>query len=236
MRHPTKPNQEVTGTKVKKYLWLMAFIPLLAGCESQALLIKKDDEAYAPPKLEATPPPDGRAGGVFETQYNWSLTADRRAYRVGDILTVILEESTQSSKQAKTNFGKNSSVDVGMPTFFGHTQDKLENSAAAKRSFNGGATSQQQNSLRGSITVSVNQVMPNGVLEIRGEKWLTLNQGDEYIRLSGLVRADDIQNDNSVSSQRIGNARISYAGRGALSDSNSAGWLTRLFNHPLFPI
>jgi flagellar L-ring protein precursor FlgH len=221
---------------VKKYLWLMTLIPLLAGCESQALLVKKDDEAYAPPKLEATPTPDGRAGGVFETRYNWSLTADRRAYRVGDILTVILEESTQSSKQAKTNFGKNSSVDIGVPTFFGHPENNLESSAAANRNFDGGASSQQQNSLRGSITVSVHQVMPNGVLEIRGEKWLTLNQGDEYIRLSGLVRADDIQNDNTVSSQRIGDARISYAGRGALSDSNSAGWLTRLFNHPLFPI
>lgn len=106
----------------------------------------------------------------------------------------------------------------------------------ASRDFNGSATSQQQNSLRGEITVSVHSVQPNGILEIRGEKWLTLNQGDEYIRLSGLVRADDIQNDNSVSSQRIADARISYAGRGALSDANAAGWLTRLFNHPLFPI
>ena len=98
------------------------------------------------------------------------------------------------------------------------------------------AIAEQQNSLRGEITVSVHAVQPNGILEIRGEKWLTLNQGDEYIRLSGLVRADDIQNDNSVSSQRIADARISYAGRGALSDANAAGWLTRLFNHPLFPI
>lgn len=211
-------------------------LPLLSGCESQAMLVKKDDEAYAPPKMEPTPTPEGRAGGVFESGYNWSLTADRRAYRVGDILTVILEESTQSSKQAKTNFGKNSSVDIAAPTIFGKTKDNLASSVDAQRNFDGGASSQQQNSLRGSITVSVHQVLPNGVLDIRGEKWLTLNQGDEYIRLSGLVRADDIENDNSVSSQRIGNARISYAGRGALSDSNAAGWLTRLFNHPLFPL
>ncbi|EFJ0502859.1 flagellar basal body L-ring protein FlgH, partial [Escherichia coli] len=162
--------------------------------------------------------------------------ADRRAYRVGDILTVILEESTQSSKQAKTNFGKSNTVDIGAPTIFGHTKDKLSGSIDANRDFDGSATSQQQNSLRGEITVSVHAVQPNGILEIRGEKWLTLNQGDEYIRLSGLVRADDIQNDNSVSSQRIADARISYAGRGALSDANAAGWLTRLFNHPLFPI
>lgn len=100
---------------MKNYLWLVALLPLLSGCESQAILVKKDDAYFAPPKTEAPPPADGRAGGVFETGYNWSLTADRRAYRVGDILTVILEESTQSSKQAKTNFGKNNTVDIGAP-------------------------------------------------------------------------------------------------------------------------
>lgn len=221
---------------MKNYLWLLALLPLLSGCESQAMLVKKDDAFFAPPTTETQPTADGRAGGVFETGYSWSLTADRRAYRVGDILTVILEESTQSSKQAKTNFGKNNSVDIAAPTVFGHTKDNLSGSIDANRSFDGSATSQQQNSLRGEITVSVHSVQPNGILEVRGEKWLTLNQGDEYIRLSGLVRADDIQNDNSISSQRIANARISYAGRGALSDSNAAGWLTRLFNHPLFPI
>ena len=186
---------------MKNYLWLVALLPLLSGCESQAILVKKDDAYFAPPKTEAPPPADGRAGGVFETGYNWSLTAD-----------------------------------LGAPTIFGHTKDKLSGSIDANRDFDGSATSQQQNSLRGEITVSVHAVQPNGILEIRGEKWLTLNQGDEYIRLSGLVRADDIQNDNSVSSQRIADARISYAGRGALSDANAAGWLTRLFNHPLFPI
>lgn len=105
---------------MKNYLWLVALLPLLSGCESQAILVKKDDAYFAPPKTEAPPPADGRAGGVFETGYNWSLTADRRAYRVGDILTVILEESTQSSKQAKTNFGKNNTVDIGARPFWSH--------------------------------------------------------------------------------------------------------------------
>ncbi|MEN2770493.1 flagellar basal body L-ring protein FlgH [Escherichia coli] len=220
---------------MKNYLWLVALLPLLSGCESQAILVKRRRILCATNHRSAA---SGRRAcrGVFETGYNWSLTADRRAYRVGDILTVILEESTQSSKQAKTNFGKSNTVDIGAPTIFGHTKDKLSGSIDANRDFDGSATSQQQNSLRGEITVSVHAVQPNGILEIRGEKWLTLNQGDEYIRLSGLVRADDIQNDNSVSSQRIADARISYAGRGALSDANAAGWLTRLFNHPLFPI
>lgn len=226
----------VSETRVKKYLWLMAAVLLLAGCESQTILVKKDDEFYAPPNTDTDVTAAGRAGGVFESGYNWSLTADRRAYRVGDILTVILEESTQSSKQAGTEFGKSNTVEIAPPMVFGKTKDKLSGSVDANRDFDGSATSRQQNSLHGSITVSVHRVLPNGVLELRGEKWLTLNQGDEYIRLSGLVRADDIENDNSISSQRIANARISYAGRGALSDANAAGWLTRIFNHPLFPI
>ncbi|WP_165432289.1 flagellar basal body L-ring protein FlgH [Atlantibacter hermannii] len=221
---------------MKHSLLLILLAATLAGCESPAMTVQKDDPAFAPPQLAPEPTPEGRAGGVFQAGYNWSLTADRRAWRVGDILTVMLEETTQSSKQAKTNFGKNSSVDIAAPTAFGHTADKLAANADASRDFDGAATSQQQNSLRGSITVSIQKVLPNGVMLIGGEKWLTLNQGDEYIRVTGLVRADDIQNDNTISSQRIGNARISYAGRGALSDSNAAGWLTRLFNHPLFPI
>ena len=64
---------------MKNYLWLVALLPLLSGCESQAILVKIDDAYFAPPKTEAPPPADGRAGGVFETGYNWSLTADRRS-------------------------------------------------------------------------------------------------------------------------------------------------------------
>ncbi|MGT8894303.1 flagellar basal body L-ring protein FlgH [Escherichia coli] len=172
---------------------------------------------------------------MFETGYNWSLTADRRAYRVGDILTVILEESTQSSKQAKTNFGKSNTVDIGAPTILDTPKINFPALSTPTATLTAAPLPAAEQPAR-EITVSVHAVQPNGILEIRGEKWLTLNQGDEYIRLSGLVRADDIQNDNSVSSQRIADARISYAGRGALSDANAAGWLTRLFNHPLFPI
>lgn len=209
---------------------------MLSGCESPALLVQKDDAAYAPPEDFVMPDTHVRGGGVYNSGYNWSLIQDRRAYRVGDILTVKLDESTQASKQARTNFGKKNDVALGIPEAFGHSVDKLSGSVDGSRSFNGNATSQQQNSLRGAITVAVFKVLPNGVLAIRGEKWLTLNQGDEYMRVTGLVRADDIERDNSISSQRIANARISYAGRGALSDANSAGWLVRFFNHPLFPI
>ncbi len=209
---------------------------LLTGCESSPYLVKKDDAAYAPPDEIMAPEPAVHGGGLYSSGFNWSLTQDRRAYRVGDILTVKLDEATQASKQAKTGFDKKNDTTFGIPNVFGHSVNSLSASVDGDRSFNGNGSSQQQNSLKGYITVAVYRVLPNGVLVIRGEKWLTLNQGDEYIRVTGLVRADDIDRDNSVNSQRIANARISYAGRGALSDANSAGWLTRFFNHPLFPM
>ncbi|QKJ85636.1 Flagellar L-ring protein [Paramixta manurensis] len=215
---------------------MLTAILLLSGCESPTWMVQKDDAAFAPPEEWVQPTRQISGGGLYQSNYNWSLTPDRRAYRVGDILTIRLEESTQSSKQAKTNFGKRNDIEMGAPSVFGKTLDKLSGSVSGDRNFNGSASSQQQNMLRGAITVAVHRVLPNGVLLIKGEKWLTLNQGDEYMRVSGMVRSEDIERDNSISSQRIANARISYSGRGALSDANSAGWLTRLFNHPLFPI
>ena len=91
------------------------------------------------------------------------------------------------------------------------------------------------NSLNGNITVTVHQVLPNGVLIVRGEKWLTLNQGDEYIQVSGMVRPQDIGPDNTVESTKLADARISYSGTGAVHDTNVMGWLSRFFVSALMP-
>ena len=91
---------------MKNYLWLVALLPPLSGCESQAILVKKTTHTLRHRKPKRRLRQTGVPGACFETGYNWSLTADRRAYRVGDILTVILEESTQSSKQAKPTSAK----------------------------------------------------------------------------------------------------------------------------------
>lgn len=214
----------------------LVLLSLLGGCASfNEMLPDEDSSQYQPLAMDYSQPPT-TSGGLFRSGYSGSLTGDKRAVRVGDILTVVLDESTQSSKSAGTSFGKNSSAASGVPTVLGKTYDRLESSAEAKRDFEGSAKSSQQNTLRGSIAVTVHQVLPNGTLLIKGEKALRLNQGDEYIRLVGLVRTDDINRANQVSSQNVANARISYAGRGVLNDSNSAGWLTRFFTHPLFPL
>lgn len=211
-------------------------LSLLGGCASfNEMLPDEDSSQYQPLELDYSVPPTSR-GGLFRSGYSGSLIGDKRAVRVGDILTVVLDESTQSSKSAGTSFGKNASAAIGIPTVLGKTYDRLESSAEAERDFDGSAKSSQQNTLRGSIAVTVHQVLPNGTLLIKGEKALRLNQGDEYIRLVGLVRVDDIDRSNQISSQNVANARISYSGRGLLNDSNSAGWLTRFFTSPLFPL
>lgn len=213
----------------------LTFALLLGGCASFEELREDTEDAslYQPPELEYQQP-GAVAGGLYRGKGS-SLMYDKRAFQVGDILTVVLNEQTQSSKSAGTSFGKDSSASIGVPNVFGRSFDRLGGSFEAERDFSGSARSSQQNSLAGAIAVTVHQVLPNGVLLVRGEKSLRLNQGDEYIRLSGLVRPEDINRFNQVSSQSIADARISYAGKGVLSDSNSAGWLTRFFTSPWFP-
>ena len=217
-----------------KTLLSLALLVLLAGCQSTAPF--QDDSALYLPVEPDYVIPEAQAGGLFRSGYSGSLVSDRRAVKVGDILTVVLDESTQSSKSAGTSFGKESSVGIGVPTLLGTEFEQLNSSASAERDFKGSASSSQQNTLRGSIAVTVHQVLPGGTLLVKGEKALRLNQGDEIIRLSGLVRIDDINRYNQVSSQNVANAQISYAGRGALADSNQPGWLTRFFTSPWFPL
>ncbi|WP_061009680.1 flagellar basal body L-ring protein FlgH [Vibrio sp. CUB2] len=215
--------------------WAVAVV-FLVGCAGRQEFIppEPNTEEYAPPVLDYTLP-EAKSGSLYRHQYTMTLFQDRRAYRVGDVLTVQLSEETESSKKAGTQFGKSSTVDFATPTIGTKTIDELGVSIDGSRNFDGSASSSQGNKLQGAITVTVHEVLPNGVLRISGEKWLRLNQGDEFIRLTGIVRVDDINRSNQVSSQRIADARITYAGRGALADSNAAGWLTQFFNSPWVP-
>ncbi|WP_033138156.1 flagellar basal body L-ring protein FlgH [Aeromonas finlandensis] len=216
-----------------RYIWLVL---LLGGCATYELQVPEPgDEKWAPSRPKVTATTQGEDGGLYRGSYMMTLFQDRRAYRIGDILTVVLEERTQSSKKANTSMSKNSSMSVPAPSIGGKLRPDWGASLSADRDFDGGATSSQQNTLAGSITVTVAEVMPNGVLAIRGEKWIRLNQGDEYIRLGGMVRVDDIDQSNRISSQRIADARITYAGRGALADSNQMGWLGRFFSSAFAP-
>ncbi|MGD8525667.1 MAG: flagellar basal body L-ring protein FlgH, partial [Thioalkalispiraceae bacterium] len=104
-----------------------------------------------------------------------------------------------------------------------------------EREFAGEGSSTQSNSLTGRIGVTVVEVMSNGNMKVRGEKLLHLNQGDEFIRISGIVRQVDVRSDNTIPSTLVANAQISYGGNGALAEANSQGWLSRFFSSSWWP-
>lgn len=222
---------------MRRCSWLgLCLVMVLAACSTYEIKPPADDEAEWKPAAPLVSRSQGEDGSLYRRDYMFTLFQDRRAYRVGDILTVQLEESTQSSKKAATSLGKSSSLSLPAPTIGGKTKNSWAQSLSSDSDFDGSATSSQQNSLSGAITVTVAEVLSNGVLRISGEKWIRLNQGDEYIRLNGSVRVEDIDQANRISSQRIADAHITYAGRGALADSNQTGWLTRFFNSALSPL
>lgn len=223
----------------KRSTWLALVAGLLLqGCSSLSPAAKaQPEESFAPPQLESQPVTYASQNTLYNRSYVMTLFQDRRAYRVGDMLTVTLDEKTSSSKKAGTSYGKSSDASLGADVSGSHATPKnFSGSINANRDFDGSAQSSQNNSLQGAITVVVAGVLPNGNLQVRGEKWLKLNQGDEYIRLSGLVRVEDIDGLNRISSQRLADARISYTGRGTMADTNNPGWLTKFFYSPLSPI
>ncbi|MGR5146737.1 flagellar basal body L-ring protein FlgH [Photobacterium alginatilyticum] len=173
-------------------------------------------------------------GSLFNVSGAQDLYDDTKPRGIGDIVTVLLEEKTQAKKSASSDLDK--STDLSMdPLALGGQEIKLgernlsyEVSNANK--FAGSTSADQSNSIKGSISVEVIDVLANGNLLVRGEKWLTLNTGDEYIRVSGTVRPDDISQENTIASTRIANARIQYSGTGERQDVQEQGWLARFFN------
>jgi flagellar L-ring protein FlgH len=205
---------------------------LLTGCASRVPLNAPGPDPFDLPQSQSAR--RGVSGGVFSAD-TVSLTSDARAFRVGDVVTVILQETTQASKKAGTSFSKGSSVGVDPVSALGKSFPKTAIGINADRSFQGDATSTQQNALSGAVTVIVQEVTANGLLRVAGEKRLQLNQGEEFLRLKGYLRPADIDSDNQVSSLRVANARIAYSGQGTLADANTPGWLTRFFTGPLMP-
>ena len=203
--------------------------------------VQPDHPDYRPVPVSIPPVPPVRDGGIFRDQTAVHLFQDEKARRVGDIITVVLSERTQATKSANTEITKDNSLTLPNPTLFGRPLSlgmrgtNLEMGQTGNREFSAESDSAQNNSLEGVISVTVSEVLPNGNLVVQGEKWINLNQGDEYIRLTGIVRPQDISGNNDIESGKIANARIGYSGTGALAESNVQGWFARFFSSPLWP-
>ena len=203
---------------------------LLSGCNTI------EEKLYSTPTQlpEVAQIQQSSPGAIGTPSQGMTLFEDAKARNVGDLLTIELVESTTAQKSATTDSSKADSATLGNIGIFGKTIH-TNSSISGARTFKGEGDSAQSNSLQGSITVAVAQRLPNGNLLVRGEKQIQINQGYEYVKLEGVIRPADIATDNSVTSDRVANARISYTGKGMVADANSQGWLTRFFSSGWFP-
>ena len=179
-------------------------------------------------------------GAIYSSSQPGFFVGDRRAHAVGDVLTVALNETTQASKSTDGTISRKGSTTTALPgalfgplSAIGMTNSSVTTAgnfdASTTQSYAGKGVADQSNSLSGTLTVMITRVYENGNMWVEGQKMLTLNQGEEYIRVSGLVRPEDIKAGNLVDSGRIAQAQISYTGSGDLADAAKQNWFGKFF-------
>lgn len=233
------------NNEIRIVLTLMV-LTVLSACQSAP----KRDPEFASIRPPLPPEPVIASGSIYQAGFDLRLYEDLKARRIGDILTVRLQENTDGSKSTSTTADRQSTTSVTNPTILGTSPEidvpgfvplastknlGLETNLNSNSEFEGSGESSQKNQLTGDITVTVAEVFPNGNSFVRGEKRLTINNGNEYIRVSGIVRPIDIQADNSILSTQIGDATIMYTGDGQVADVNIMGWLARFFISAITP-
>tara|TARA_B100000767_G_C19714619_1_gene514369 strand:- start:706 stop:1425 length:720 start_codon:yes stop_codon:yes gene_type:complete len=230
--------QKILPTAPKVSALILACV-LVSGCAGNPMPIKTSDfSPVLPPMLIEKAVADG---SIYSGGINDGLFGDRKAYRVGDIITIILREKTMSEKKASnitSRTSNNNALSVSQIAKFGTPGSLLlpsdTNIEGTNIANTGNGSASQSNTLGGDISATVVRALTNGNLIIRGEKMIKLNDGNEYIQISGMIRSEDVQPDNTVLSKRIANAEISYSGDGDYVDATKAGWGTQLF-YKLWP-
>jgi flagellar L-ring protein precursor FlgH len=211
-------------------------LSLLEACTP----IPQRDPAFSPVAPADLRPPVQSNGSIYQSGYDSRLFEDQTAKRVGDIITITLLEKTQAKKADDLKTQKDNQMSASAPSIFGFaasafTGQSPTTSLASSKQFTGTGAADQSNSLTGNISVTVVELLPNGNLSVRGEKRVTLNQGDEFIRLSGIVRPVDISSTNIITSDKVADVTIMYVGEGAMADASKMGWLARILQSPWFP-
>jgi flagellar L-ring protein precursor FlgH len=225
-----------------RIIGLFLSVAILAGCAStNQPPVQANDPSFAPVVPDYPREKIVEDGSLFRSYMANSLYSDMTARRVGDIITITLSENTNASKSAGTSTSKDTTVDLDTITGLGGQAlniggQSVQLGVSSSNDFAGDAATNQSNSLSGNISVTVVEVLPNDNLVIRGEKWLTLNHGDEYIRLTGIIRLSDISPENEVLSTKIANARIQYSGTGSFASAQKKGWLTKFFTSSWWPL
>ena len=214
---------------------IIAGLSIAALAASPALAGKKRDaeRQYYAPTVIAQPPAPQANGSIFQASVGYTpLTSGARATSVGDIITIVLVEKTQATKSNSADTSRSGSLGLTPPTtgVLSKLFSASDVAMGGQNTFAGKGAATQSNALTGEITVTIAAAYPNGTMLVKGEKALTLNRGDEFIQLSGLIRQADISPDNRIASTRVADAKIIYTGKGEIANASRQGWLQKFFS------
>ncbi len=195
---------------------------------------KKPAEDFTVHRPPAAPPPPVAApadGAIFHAAGGYAaLYEGWRARRVGDPLTIVLVERTAASKSSGSKLDAGGGFGITPPSTGSlNLFNPSDASVSGRRNFGGVGTADQANSLSGEVSVTVAEVYANGTMLVQGQKRVTLNRGDEFVRIKGLIRMADVDANNRVPSTRVADAQISYTGKGDVARASRQGWLSRFF-------
>jgi flagellar L-ring protein precursor FlgH len=224
--------------KPVKLITVLLMVGSITACAVQPKMIPTAE--FAPVQPIPAEKPSQVTGSIFTNGQD--LFGDLRSYqgsdiKVGDLITVLLNETTQASRtsalttsreSANDVIGENQKDTIIREIGFGNSFFNGAKTTGSSISSEGSGTAGQQASLSGSISAMVVEVLANGNLVIVGEKQLALTEGTEFIRVKGIIRPADIQPDNTILSQRIAHAQISYRGTGNLASASKPPWGSKL--------
>jgi len=211
--------------------FLVFGLTALAGCN----LMTPPATVHQPMTARPAPHQDAivNPGAIYQPESaRMNLNEDRRAFFVGDTLTIVIEEKTSASKKSSGNAARTGSTALTVPTVAGvpfKTFQGMNIEADSSQKFSGAGDASSNNLFSGNLAVTVIEVYPNGNLLVSGEKQVTINQGTEFIRFSGVVNPVNVTFTNTVSSTRVADARIEYRGNGYINEAQTMGWLSRVF-------
>lgn len=226
------------GHYARWVLFACLALALCSGCGRKDPEVVEIMEPLEDPVVQKPVP---QSPGTLWTGDEGNWLADIKARQIGDIVTVIIQEKASATREASTETDRDSSIKAGIPKFFGWEQvieeeyPKVDMSelieAAFSDEFKGSGKTTRSEDLAATLSTQVIEVYPNGNMKIRGGKSVTVNNENQIIYLTGIVRSYDITAANTVDSGDILNAQIAYTGKGALSDKQKPGWLMRIIDN-----
>lgn len=226
---------------IKYFVFIPVIFIFVISCASGPSSLSKHIEKIDVPETALTETKEisyDRGSIWSDDGHNSNLFSDRKASKVGDVITIVVQETASAKKAASTKASKDSSMESSASALFGFEKAvQLANpnfnpegllKTSHKDAFDGKGNTSRSGNFQTTLSAIVIKVYPNHNLLIRGSREITLNEEEQIITLSGIVRPEDLTYQNTVSSTKIANAKITYTGKGVIADKQHPGWVTRI--------